>query len=320
MEKTLIVSRKECEKLLTYERCIPAMKEALLETAVPKPKVLGRQFLVHENGRRFALMPASSESNRVTGGKFIFFSGQGIVPLFNIDTGNLVAITDAHVMTLVRTASTTAAATDILANKNAKTLAILGAGNQGKAHALAISMVRDIETIYVWSYTESTVNSFVHYIKEVLPNTKIIVCKERKDAVINADIICTTTSARTDIPILEGKWLKKGVHINAVGACSPVGIECDSETIKRCKVYTDWTEAAINSSGDLQIPLANGEIEKEHILGEVGKVMLGEISGRTSEDDMTFFESVGISIQDVISANIIYKAAKAMDMGTYVEI
>ncbi|MFI3324655.1 MAG: ornithine cyclodeaminase family protein [Clostridia bacterium] len=320
MEKTLIINRRECEKLLTYERCIPAMKEAFLDTAVDEPKVLGRQFLVHENGKRFALMPGSSESNRVTGGKFIFFSGQGIVPLFDIDTGKLIAITDAHVLTLVRTASTSAAATDVLANKDAKTLAILGGGNQGKAHAIAISKVRNIEKIYVWSYKESTINSCIQYIKENLPSVEVVPCINAKDAVINADIICTTTSARTNIPILKGEWLKKGVHINAVGACSAVGIECDSQTIKKCKVYTDWTKASVLSSGDLAIPLKNGEIEMSHILGEVGKVLTGKIQGRTAHDDMTFFESVGISIQDVVSAYVIYKAAKDENMGIFVEI
>lgn len=157
------------------------------------------------------------------------------------------------------------------------------------------------------------------YIKEALPHVEVIPCKEQRDAVVDAGVICTTTSARTDVPILKGTWLKKGVHINAVGACSVQGIECDSQVIEKCKVYTDWTEASVSSSGDLATPLKNGEISMDHILGEVGRVITGELAGRTSPDDMTFFESVGISIQDVVSTYVIYQAALQEDMGTLVE-
>ena len=119
----------------------------------------------------------------------------------------------------MRTAEKSAGATDILAKEDAKTLAILGGGKQGIAHALAICAIRNIEKIYVWSYRESTVESCCSALKKALCGIEIIPCKEGKDAVTHADIICTTTAAKTDVPILKGEWVKKGAHINAIGAC-----------------------------------------------------------------------------------------------------
>lgn len=329
MSKTLIINKEECAKLLTYERCIPAMRDALVSISGKDAVVLQRQMIPHEGGNCLAIMPASSMSEKVTGGKVIIFPGpatyqagtsQGIVPLFSTETGELLAITDAHVMTTIRTSSTSAAATDVLARKDAKNLAIVGSGNQGRAHALAISKVRDLKRIYVTDMMESSVVSCVEYLKEYLEGVEIIPCASAEEAVKEADIICTTTAGRSAEPVLKQEWVKEGVHINAVGACVPFGIECDTEILHKSRVYTDWTEAAARDSGDLAIPIASGMYKVEQIIGEVGQVISGEIEGRTSDTDNTFFETVGISVQDLISANIIYKAAKEKGMGIAVQI
>lgn len=321
--KTLIVSKKESEELLTYERCIPKMRDALKSISEQKSVVLERFFIPNENNTRLAIMPAACNNTEVMGGKVIVFgnkeSAQGIVPLFCTKTGRLLAITDAKVMTKVRTASTSAAATQILSRKDSRVLAILGAGNQGRAHAIAISKVREIKDIYIWSYKNETIDSCIEYLKLKLPNTNIIKCIDAKDAVLNADIICTCT-AGSDTPILRGEWLKDGVHINAIGACAKTRLEVDVEVLKKCSVFTDWTKASLSSSGDLAIPIGNNEITSDVIKGEVGEVIIGKIEGRISDKENTLFQSVGISIQDVISAHIIYKAAKEENKGVYVEI
>lgn len=321
--KTLIISKKECSELLTYERCIPAMKDALVQISENSAVVLQRMFIPNDNNSRLAIMAATSNKEEISGGKIIVFgnkeTSQGIVPVFCTKTGRILAITDAKVMTKVRTASTSAAATDVLARKDSSVLAILGAGNQGRAHAIAICKIRNIKTINIWSYKEETIKSCIEYLNKELPNINIVFCETAKEASINADIICTTT-AGSEKPILEGSWLKDGVHINAVGACNAKRLECDLEVIKKCSVYTDYTEASILSSGDLAIPLSNNEISLSDIKGEVGQVILNKIEGRTSNTQNTFFESVGISIQDLISANLIYKAALEEKKGIEVEI
>ncbi|MFI3252396.1 MAG: ornithine cyclodeaminase family protein [bacterium] len=321
--ETLIISKEDCSELLTYEKCIPSMKDALLQISSGKAVNLQRMFVPNDNNTRVAIMPSTSNTEEVSGGKVIVFgnkeTSQGIVPLFCTKTGRLLAITDAKVMTTVRTASTSAAATDVLAKKDSSVLAILGAGKQGRAHAIAISKIRDIKTINIWSYKEETINSCIEYLTNELPNINIVFCKTAKEAVVNADIICTTT-AGSDKPILKGKWLKDGVHINGVGACNAKRLECDLDTLNNCKIYTDWTEASIQSSGNFAIPMSNGEFNVTDIKGEVGEVLLNKIEGRISNDEKTFFSSVGISIQDLISANVIYKEALKNKKGIAVKL
>lgn len=323
MNKTLIISKEEALKLLTFERCIPKMKEALVSIAQDKVNILPRFFVPNEDNSRLAIMSGACNNTHIMGAKVIVFgnkeTAQGIVPLFCTKTGRVKAITDAKVMTKVRTSSTSAAATDILAKKDSSILAILGGGNQGKSHAIAISKVRDIQTIYIWSYKQDTINSFEEYINNTLENVKVVKCSTVQEAVKDADIICTTT-AGSDTPILKAEWLKKGVHINAIGACSNQRIEVDLNTMKLCKVYTDHTPSSISSSGNFAIPIKNNEYSVDEIIGEVGDVVLNKVLGRENNDEYTLFSSVGLSIQDIVSANIIYEAAVEENIGVYVQI
>lgn len=329
MEKTLIVNREQCRELLTYDDCIGAMSETFSAISLEQTKMLQRSMIGHESGNTLAIMPASLLPKKITGSKIIIFPGksaklnktnQGIVPLFDTDTGALRAIIDAELITTVRTASASACATAWLANKNAKSLAVLGAGNQGRAHALAIARVRQLETIYVWSYNDKSVNDFCEYIGARLPHVKLVPCKECKEAAENADIICTTTSAKSDSPILKGEWVKKGAHINAIGACSAAAREVDTECVKISRVFVDWKEAALRDGGDLAIPISKGELKEDIICSELGNVILGGQKGRIREEDITLFKSVGISVQDIAAAVLIYEKAKALKVGEYVEI
>lgn len=292
-------------------------------------KNIQRTMIPHDSGCALAIMPASVVPEHITGGKVIIFPGaqaaknrtqQGIVPLFDTETGALKAIVDAELITVNRTAASSAAATNYLARKDASVLAIFGGGKQGRAHALAISAVRDIKKVNVWSYSESTVNDCCEYLKEKMPGVEIVACLKAKDAAADADIICTTTSAKTDVPILEGKWVKPGTHINAIGACKGTNREADEECVIKSKVYSDMTDAVLRDGGDIAIPLSEGKIDKSHILGEIGDVIAGKAEGRTSGEDITFFKSVGISAEDVAAANLIYKKAKEQGLGIWVEI
>ncbi|MBR4878688.1 MAG: ornithine cyclodeaminase family protein [Clostridia bacterium] len=329
MEKTLIINRKEAEMVLNYPDCIKAMENIFAAMSDGKVTNLQRTMIRHEGGCSLAIMPASDNSINVTGGKVIMFASpeaarnktnQGIVPLFDTITGALKAIVDAELITVNRTAASSAAAANHLAKKDASVLAIFGGGKQGRAHALAVAAIRDIKKINVWSYHEETIQACCEYLKEKLPDVEIVGCPDGADAAKDADIICTTTSAKTNVPILKGEWVKKGACICAIGACSGANRECDEDLVLKAKVFSDMTAAVLRDGGDVAIPIAEGKITESHIICEIGDVIAGRNPGRTSDDDITLFKSVGISAEDVAASWLIYEKAKEQGLGTWVEI
>jgi len=326
MNQTLIINKKEAEALLTFEDAIKAMREVFAAISQGDAIMLQREMIKHENGNALAVMPASMKDKGITGSKIIIFPGketrkagtnQGVFPLFSIDTGELLAITDAEAMTVIRTAAASALATDILALKEASSLCILGTGKQGLAHAEAICLVRNIKNIYLWNKNHDTGRAAVKRFQEKLA-IPITYFENSEDAVKNADIICTTSKAHE--PILLGKDIKEGVHINAVGACSSKIREVDTEVLKKAKVFCDKKEACFKDAGDLLIPLEKGEIHKDIVIGEIGQIILGETQGRTSNAEITLFESVGLSVQDLASAWLIYEKALKSGHGIKVEL
>ena len=328
MNKTLIVSRELCRQLLTLNDCIPAMTDTLIAAAKGEIKMLQRSMIPHEtSGNMLAIMPASLLNHHVTGSKVTIFSGpksrataQGIVPLFDTETGALLSIVDAELITVIRTAATSAAATDVLARKDASSVAILGAGNQGRAHAEAMGLIRDIKKVYIWDMFPSAVEAALEVLKEKMPGVELIPCQTAEEAVKDADIVCTVTSTKGDSPFLKGEWLKKGAHVNAVGACSGAAREIETSVVKRCKVYYDWKEATMRDAGDLMIPVRAGEVSFDDFMGEVGSVMTGSLEGRVNDEEITLFETIGISVEDIAAALLIFEKAKAQNLGVWVEI
>lgn len=145
-------------------------------------------------------------------------------------------------------------------------------------------------------------------------DVQIIVAETVQAAVSAADIICTVTASTE--PVLKGEWLKPGVHINAVGACRPNDRELDSETVQLAKLYVDRLESAQNESGDYLIPLNEGKITADHIVGEIGELISGTIEGRRSAADITLFKGLGLAIEDLAAANFIYNEAVRLHKGT----
>ena len=329
MNKTLIVNRAQCREILSIEKCVPYMKTALVAISDKQAKVLQRFMIPHSNGNMLAHMPASLMSENVTGSKVIIFPGpetakagtnQGIVPLFNIATGELMTIIDAELITVVRTAATSAAATDALARKDAETVAVLGCGKQGKGHAEAMLKVRDIKKIYMWDVNLDFAKASCEVMREKFPEVEFIPCESAKEAVVDADIICTTTIGKGEEPVLRGEWIKAGAHVNAVGSCGANGRELDGEAVKKATVFSDWTEACLRDAGDILLSMKLGELSELPPMVEVGEVLAGRHPGRKSADEITMFETVGISVEDIAAAKMIYEYAKENGIGTWVEI
>ena len=326
MMQTRILCGAEVRRLLTMEDTIGAMRKALRGVSSGSAAMLQRQMLPQPEENKFAVMGGADSTLGLCGAKVIVFPGpaagkagtsQGIIPLFDSTTGALAAIVDAEEITAVRTAATSAAATDLLARPDADSLAILGAGRIGRLHIDAIARVRPIRTVYVWNRTPARAEDCCRWAAQTF-GIKAIPCADPKEAVEQAMIVCTVTQARE--PILQGDWLREGAHLNAVGACAPFARELDSRAVTRSRVFVDQREAALGGSGDLVLPVREGVFSPEQVAGEIGEVLLGRLPGRQSDTEITLFESVGISVEDLAAAALVFRKAEAEQLGTCVTL
>lgn len=270
-------------------------------------------------------MPAYLGSPRAIGGKFItvfngnlgsrFESHQGAVLLFDCEQGQLLAIVDAATITRVRTAAASGAATRVLARRDARDLAILGSGTQASSHLQAMHEVRHVERVRVWSRNAGHARRFAE--KAGAGGVSVDPMGSVQEAVADADVICTTTASTE--PVLMGRWLSPGTHVNAVGASQPGFRELDSEVLAACSLYTDRRESLYAEADDFRVPLREGKIDSGRLKGEMGEVLAGEVLGRTSESEITVFKSLGVAAEDVASAHHVYTEARRRGLGTWVD-
>jgi ornithine cyclodeaminase len=246
-----------------------------------------------------------------------FDSHQGAVLLFDAENGSLAALLDATAITTTRTAAVSAVATRLLARETASTLAILGAGVQGHAHVHAMCAVRPIRAVRVWSRTRAHAEGLAAMARDEL-GLEAFVGSTGAEAVDGADIVCATTSARE--PVLLGEWLSPGTHVNAVGASQRSAREIDSATVIRSRLYVDRRESALKEPGDLLVPLEDGDIGPEHIVGEIGEVLIGRAPGRRDASEITLFKSLGLAIEDLAAAAHVLAAAERTGAGVRVEL
>lgn len=306
--------------------CIDLMGETLASLARGEA-LLPLRTVLRLPGQRnmFAAMPAVLGPS--IGAKVItvfpdnegtpFESHIGVVLYFENTNGRLLAIIDASSVTAIRTAAVSGLATRLLANPNARTLAILGSGVQAMTHLEAMCAVRDFTTVRVWSRHLPNAEAFAERAR-VQHGRTVEVVPTAEAAVRGADVICTTTSSRE--PIVRADWVAPGAHINAVGASQATARELDSETVRRARLYVDRRESVMAEAGDFLIPREEGVVDNQHVLGELGEVVLGRVAGRTGPGDVTLFKSLGIAIEDVASARFIYERARELGTGTWVAI
>jgi alanine dehydrogenase len=233
---------------------------------------------------------------------------QGIVVVFDPQTGTPSLLLDAARLTAIRTAAVSAVATRALARADAAVLAMLGTGVQARSHIEALALVRPIREVRVWGRSRERARQLAREIAAGTAPTggpggssplEVIVCDSAADAVSDADIVCTTTSARE--PMLRGEWLKRGAHINAIGASTPDAREVDSAAVAMARIFVDSIDAALTEAGDLLLPLGEGVTDAKD-WSPIGAVLNGTASGRATEDDITLFKSVGLAIEDAAAA------------------
>jgi len=260
------------------------------------------------------MMPAFASDKKMMGIKVISaFSGnrefglsshQGAILLFESEHGQLLAIVDADEITAIRTAAVSGLATKLLSRDTPSSLAILGSGTQAQQHVEAMLCIRRINSIKIWSRDPGNATKLAAQITAKY-NLPAIPVKAAKDAITNADIICTATASST--PVVSGEWIKKGAHLNAVGSCTPVTRELDTAAIINSKLFTDKYESIYNEAGDFIIPKKEGAINDDHVKGELGEVMKGIKKGRETDDEITIFKSLGLAVEDIYAANYVYQ-------------
>ena len=241
----------------------------------------------------------------------------GVILLLDPTTGAPLSVMEAGYLTGVRTAAASGVATDILARQDANELALIGAGVQGRHHLVAMTSIRPLQKVRVFDVTRDKAELFR---QDMQPTTSAIieVVGSPEDAIRGADLVVTTSTSRT--PVVEYPWLKPGAHINGVGSHSPDTREIAGEVIAKARVVVDSREAALTEAGDLMIPVAEGLVKPEQVSDEIGEVLNGAKPGRTSPDQITVYKSVGIAIEDMAVAKLVYDKAISANVGTKVDL
>lgn len=308
-----VIERDEVARRLTYEACIPIVREAMIAFSRGETRQHLRSILPLANGRAFGIMPGAMGEAAPFGAKLIsvypenFAKGlhthQGLVILFEPLTGAPVCVVDAGEITAIRTAAASAVATEALARPEARRLAILGYGGQAETHARAIGKVRELESIVVWGRSPERAEAFANRmaVELGLPVTTAV---DVETAVAEADIVCTVTAARE--PILKGAWVKPGTHLNLVGSSVAGPAEVDNDLVARARFIADSREGVLRQGAEFLNAKAAGLIGDEHIVAEIGQVLAGDIEGRRSADEITAYKSLGHVVQDLASAWALY--------------
>ncbi|MFZ0818010.1 MAG: ornithine cyclodeaminase family protein [Candidatus Sulfotelmatobacter sp.] len=307
------IDREEISRRLTYDVCIPIVRQAMIAFSRGETKQLLRSIMSLSEGRLFGVMPGALGANAAFGAKLIsVFHGnfargvqshQGLVILFDPESGAPVCVLDAGEITAIRTAAASAVATDALARKDARRLALLGYGEQAATHARAIAKVRDLESIVVWGRSPARAQNFAERMQSELA-IPVAAAADVQRAVADADIICTVTSAAE--PILHGDWVRPGTHLNLVGSSYAGPCEVDNALVVRSRFIADSREGVLNQGAEFLRAKAAGLITDDHIVAEIGQVLAGDIEGRRSPEEITVYKSLGHIVQDLASAWALY--------------
>ncbi|MBM7600984.1 ornithine cyclodeaminase/alanine dehydrogenase [Virgibacillus halotolerans] len=250
----------------------------------------------------------------------------GTISVFNAETGKPLGVTDASFITGIRTGASGAIGAKYLARKNSRHLLVIGIGNQAIFQiAATLTALPDLKRVRIWARNENKLKSFFGSISQRLLaefgiDTKAIVFEEvehLEDAVKNSDIIITATSSK--VPLLKHEWVQRGTHISCIGADMVGKQEIESEVMSKAIVFVDDKEHCIQV-GEIELPLKQGVITESNIAGEIGDVLLGKVKGRSSDEQITVFDSTGMALLDIYTANIALKAAVEKDLGTKSEI
>ncbi|WP_309645331.1 ornithine cyclodeaminase family protein [Phenylobacterium sp.] len=308
-----LIDREEVAARLTYDVAIPIVREAMIALSAGTTRQHLRSIIPLAEGRMFGIMPGALGETAPFGAKLIsvfpdnFAKGvqshQGVVVLFDPESGAPVCVVHAGEITAIRTAAASAVATDALARREASRLTLLGYGEQAATHARAISKIRTLSAIAVWGRDAARRDAFAASIGAEL-GVPAQAHDEVEPAVAQADIICTLTPSAE--PILKGAWVAPGTHLNLVGSSYAGPVEVDNDLVVAARFIADNREGVLHQGAEFLSAKAAGLIGDDHIVAEIGEVLSGRIVGRRSADEITAYKSLGHVVQDLATAWALY--------------
>jgi ornithine cyclodeaminase/alanine dehydrogenase-like protein (mu-crystallin family) len=308
-----IVNAAALEEMISLPEAIDLVSLAMQELSTGLVSAPERSVLPVGPRGKLALMPGAMAHITRFGIKTLSIfspesrndlpSHQGIMLLFDSDSGQLLCAIDSHAITSLRTAAATAVATRVLSQPKSCSLALLGCGSLAPLHVQAMMLVRPIKDIYVWSRSEDKARAFARQCTErVSANVRAVT--GAREAVELADIVCTISASAT--PILEGRWLKAGQHLNLVGASTRASREVDDEAVVRGYYVADCRTHALEQAGELRHAIEALRVGTGHISAEIGEILTGSTPGRTSPSMITVYKSLGHIAQDLRVANAVF--------------
>jgi alanine dehydrogenase len=323
-QKFRLLNEQQVHSLLPMADLVSAMESALAKFSAREVLQPVRTVLtVGPTKAYFGVMPAYIPAPASLGAKLVTVFGENhkrqlpshlaTIVLLDPETGALLALMDGRYITEARTAAVSAVSTRFLARPDASTLAIIGSGVQARSHLEAYQHVRQLKEVRIWSPSPRSRSQFVD---DMSPSISIpmVAAESAEAAVRGADLIVLVTSSPT--PVIDDAWVADGAHVVCVGACRPTQQEMPPQLVKRGRLYVDSSAAAVVESGDVVMNIAAGLFDASHIRGEIGELVLGRVPGRTSPDEITIFKSLGMAVEDVVAADLVFRRAVESGAGT----
>jgi ornithine cyclodeaminase/alanine dehydrogenase-like protein (mu-crystallin family) len=303
------LTEQQVRELLRIEDVIAAIRSAFERGFSSTVRMPVRTTLELTGGTLLLLMPCFDTEIGAAGVKTVTVSTrngvQATYDLIEPGSGAILARMAANYLTDLRTAATSALATDLLARANADTLGIFGCGRQAIAHLSAIPRVRPFQRFLVCGSERDRAESFCARMKQ--DHGMNVAAADADTCVAESDVICTCTSSLA--PVFDGRRLRPGTHLNLVGAFQPETREVDDESVRHARIVVDTYDGALAEAGDLLIPLKNGTIARNQIVADLHEIASGKKPGRISREDITCFKSVGCAIEDLVTAKLVYEKA-----------
>jgi ornithine cyclodeaminase/alanine dehydrogenase-like protein (mu-crystallin family) len=325
--KIRVLSAADVRRALPMSRAIEAMRSAFSQLSANQADVPLRTRLQTDKGL-LLFMPAYLRQSREIGFKLVSIWGDNpakglpaVIALATVvdpDTGEPKALINGEMLTAIRTGAGGGLASDLLARPDASVVAVFGAGVQARAQLEAACTVRSIKEVRIFGRTPSKVEKFAAEVAVWPDAPRVVIAGSRKEAVAGADIVITATTSEK--PVFDGRDLLPGTHVTGVGSYAPHMQEVDEETVRRAKIVVDSLQACLAEAGDLIAALEKNVISKVDIHAELGQIVNGERPGRETHDEITFFKSVGVAVQDAAAANAVLREAEAQGLGTVVEL
>lgn len=323
-----MLNEREVAGILTMEETLDAVEDAFREKAFGRVQMPPKVYVtINKYNGDFRSMPSYFEKREIAGIKVVNVHVNNLklynkptvmatIILIDPKSGAPISIMSGTYITAMRTGAAGGIATKYLASKNSTVLGLVGTGAQARTQLSAISKILNLKEIRAYDKSKESLNKFIKEVEKQYP-IRVSLCKNIEECVKNSDVVSTLTPSAS--PIIKNGWINNGTHINAIGADAPGKQEVDPLILKKAKIIVDDLEQCIHS-GEINIPLSNGILKKEDVYAELGEVIIGNKPGRVRDDEITIFDSTGLSIQDISTAARVFTKARVKKIGKWITI